>query len=990
MSADPDPNVKLTPEQWLPYDAFNAAIAEEFFGGACAGSAVYLDLEVDTLQRISARARSIAPEAAIDTLVAAVRPTLQVASDKRLFGRHRQRRLSWRLGSRATPPPHLAILALLSLVAESMRGDGDLSANAYYARLIEMIGGDPGDEASRKQVIKAHRDDVVAMWRELNDWLERDPSRGLPTAYAFDHRTYIGPALTQALVREADRRAFPHLFATARLVPGQALEQADMVRLLEEWLPKSGVSRGLRTMCQRRSTLEQVAEVALAELRSWDGATSRSVAAAAQGLRLTGRLRSKPRPALQLALRARLPAGSATVRLAGRSDDVVLVSAGDGESVGSLAHAAHALSSVTTIEASGRTVMRIPRRLVVMGVDDRGMLGEIERVVLGGRHLLLVRDNLVERVLKALDGIARPGFKVLRVAQGVPSSWVLIRDVEVVALAEVKALDLDPLVPVGWSQMTLHDGFRLPGRDSWLASSPPELSLSVLQGGAVDVIARVGLATEDDIADDGEQVPAAKVLHCSVASIDRIDLAELRFDHGEYFFTAVRPDTDETVARAHAKLREPEPSALEHDFGHDTAEPLWPLSASPGGSMRGARLATVATTVAVPVDVELPVALGDDVLGDEETLEASPLPEVPEGEAPQCFLTGGHYFKLGDTTRKGTQGPCDYCGMEKFIPRVIRGGPGATKAVIRLPSLPALGESDDDDLLLGLSTAGAGSRGSLERMVEQVDDDPWALDERARTLSSLGHIDLRFDAGGRVAGWSVAPPVLVVDDQGDAVLCGWRSESLLEHLAVLSAELGGAVVSSPNEKAPSRVAVRDLDDTDLERIARDLQAGVGVELAVVTDAPIKLVHALPPARALMPELRESRGSGHDFQWLRPGSWAWDDVDQVRLPGAYRSRGLPRRSYVFDGQTLRSCEPRLARWLAVPAATPHLAYDPVTCTLTVPLGGRLPGLWERAAVLSSGRPPQRAGGRLVYRDVSPAVAERLAASLFTSTEGILVV
>ena len=48
------------------------------------------------------------------------------------------------------------------------------------------------------------------LWRELNRWLEEhDGEHGLPTANPLDRRVHIGYPLSQALIRENDRRLLP-------------------------------------------------------------------------------------------------------------------------------------------------------------------------------------------------------------------------------------------------------------------------------------------------------------------------------------------------------------------------------------------------------------------------------------------------------------------------------------------------------------------------------------------------------------------------------------------------------------------------------------------------------------------------------------------------------------------------------------------------------------------------------------------------------------
>lgn len=967
---------------WERYDRFNLAIAQHFFGGSHAGRPVYLDLEDDAVSAIADLAGEPDPDAR-GALVDAVVATLQTSGGLSVFGRHRQRRRSWLAAGREGPPPTVAVLALLSLVAESMQNDGVHSAGAYYSRCVELIGGDPDDQTLEKRVREGHRKDVVAMWSDLNSWLELNPSRGLPTAYAFDHRTYIGPSLTQALVREADRATLLELFAWARLFPGQDMSREDMMRLLREWIPSSRLSKGLKKLCDSTSALEQVADVALAELRAWDGAGARA-GVGSDGLRLVGRLRRRPTRRLDLGLLARLEPGEAELQAGTHQEPVLAIEDEGGECLLQTDWALAALESVTIVRGTSGSVRRSPSRLIVMKVEaDRGRLVEVSRALLGERHVLIVRDAVQKRIEDALTGIARPGWNVETSVRGLPEGWVLFTDVEVVALGEFQDPERNSLVPTSWSQMSLHGGFRLPGVSRWLACSPPEISVSVLDGGEVSVAATLQPPADEDGPDDA--APLMTVLRSSVTGVGAIDLDDVGFEPGRYYLTASRPDSDDIVARTFLDLVAPDPAVTPGPLGHSIQHPLWPVTASPGGGLQGAvipeRLAEhEAARVALTASLDI-----DDSADDDDEQEVPALQEFG-AEAPECFKTGYHLFQLGDKSRKGHHTACTHCGMEKFIPpRPPRNGNGAART-LRLPALPPRGDAHENEVLYALSAVGSGNRAALERIIEQVDDAPWALDERARTLSALGHIDLAYDSAGRIESWCVAPPVLALDGT-TALLCGWRSPELVESLAQLSKQAGGRTVVDANGAAPERITVCDLDNAALQVVA-GRASQTGIELRVVSGAARLLAAGLPAASSLVSSLRRAHGAGR-IEHLVPTTWEWASCDGPVAPGAYRTRQLPRRYYFFDGDTLRASEGRLARWLAVPASARHLAYDPNNRVLMVPLGARLPGLWERAAVLASGLTPQRAQRHIAYREVPQSIAESIAGTLAAKTEQIAV-
>lgn len=241
---------------WARYDRWGAAIAEEFFGGKYGSRPVYLDLEQEALRRIAGSAGIAPGRTPADELIAAVGATICLDGDGLLFAEHSRRLAAWRRGDRSTPPPVVALLAYFSLVAERMRAEGDLAASNYYGRFVSMLGGDALDEDVKHRVFRAFADSSRLFWDALNAWLgERPEVRGLPTAFAFDHRTYVGPALSQALVRDSDRRALLRLFAEVGLRPGQTVAVDDMARLLEERLPDAPLSTALKRMAAKREVL---------------------------------------------------------------------------------------------------------------------------------------------------------------------------------------------------------------------------------------------------------------------------------------------------------------------------------------------------------------------------------------------------------------------------------------------------------------------------------------------------------------------------------------------------------------------------------------------------------------------------------------------------------------------------------------------------------------------------------------------------------------
>jgi hypothetical protein len=120
---------------------------------------------------------------------------------------------------------------------------------------------------------------------------------------------------------------------------------------------------------------------------------------------------------------------------------------------------------------------------------------------------------------------------------------------------------------------------------------------------------------------------------------------------------------------------------------------------------------------------------------------------------------------------------------------------------------------------------------------------------------------------------------------------------------------------------------------------------------------------------------------------------WVHVDSIDEPGAFRT-AQNGRLYFFVGPgdlvrgECRVTGPRLAKHLAAATCSRVLvSYDRAAKAISVPLGAELPGLYARAAVLASGRVPQRLGRRSVYQGVPEAVAHTLLARLSAAVRGL---
>lgn len=1042
-AADPQTAAVGVLPVWEQYEAWNVGIEREIFSGQWEGQPVYLDLEEHLLESI-ARGVGSTEGTPAESLTAAVRPTLHPLPDRvGLFAEHLQRERKWRLAGSVGTPPFLAVLAFLSLVAEGMRSDEVFRASNYYGRLEATLGVE-GKRGAHTKLVRGFMDESHVLWTALNTWLEDHEGRlGLPTAYAFDYRVHVGVPMSQALVTAGDRLQLRDLFIAYRLRPGQSLSRSDMLRLIQDWLPASGVSQGLKKLSRQREALERVADVASVELQAWDG-TSQEVRQAAgpvaADLLLSAVVRRHPRPRLHLDLLvhslAPLPAGEyrldpeagshASAALEGTEGTLTLL---DGDVEGWTGFSESALVSMPDVMfASLRmsngevTLRRSPVRLAILEYDEEGRrYVEVNRVTLGRDNLLLCHESLVAALDDVLPSVARAGFRKRSSIQlpGLPDGWVAYDPVEILAMSDTSNADLAALVPLSWTQVSLGGGYPLPSRLTWLRGALPEVRASSL----AELEVSISLTCERAL--ESEAPPPHEFGAFTGSVVLRLDADAL--PDGDYR-VAVNESakSGSTLGSSVFRVRSADhPRALsggtELLLGYDLLSGAWgavsaQVSKSADEVVRGAAVPAnghppgdhEGLVEQMPRELRLVGGLDETVDSDREDGDA----QTRGGDAPLCLMgTSGHHWVLEDGGRypwmhAGWEGTCKHCGLDKWFPRRpggrrvrrgARGGslrsgspstqPATSRVELEAPPIQQPAPPDLDMLLEALSFAQQGAWGSFDTLAAQVDDTPWFPLESARLLTSLGHIDLQLNGGNvRPERWSIAPPTLaILAGDGGAVLSGYRSGSLVGRLREAASARGGRLVEEPIDGSPAVISVEGLTERVLHEVAQSMQEELGVEVRIQPEPASRLIAQLPDLDGVvaslptLPRPLDAPVERFDFE----GN-CWTRVDEVDLPGAYRfvTRPLVLAVRPSDVGELRRADNRLVKWAAAHAlGIEILSYDPDALTLRCPLGAQLPGLYERAAVLGSGRPPtQRTDGTVTYGAVDASVAAGLWARL----------
>lgn len=1003
---------------WEKYEVWNDAILDVVFPELEVPQPVYLDFEDEILEGLSARI-GVAAGDVEDALCKAVAATLRKGGPAAIFSPHMSRVRSWSRGGRAETPPFLALLGAFCVAAERMAaGDGMSSAN-YFGRLRAVLGWDPTDH----RLDQAYRGVAEKLWGELNRWLvEMDGQRGLPTAYALNHR-FVGLTMSQALVRSADREKLREFFRQYGFAPGADVAPAELAPLLTSWISQRPcpVSTSLERLWHKGQARERIAQAAAVALAGWDGSVRDRGAGgegrAAQGhLALSLELGGFPRKRFAFQAILYLPEPHrprhAEVVTATPSAQVELVPdlpGALGLGRGSSLHAGDVLEGILRIEDSltGQTLERRPRRLVVFREDELSRRWiESPHVMLGESLRLLVHESLAPRLTDVLEEVARPGWEQLEPYPGQPDGWLVFAGVEVFnhpgALVKTQGMDdLSALIPLTSSQLKIAGGFALPGqmRGKWHTWAPPEIRAvsDAADGFAVRLVDVNGAVDDEGLAED---VLVAEWQDDDTGVIVQ-SLADLGLADGDYRVELVPHGSKTALTSASLHMRSADtPDRRQWSL-------LEPVSYGPGLGALGVAVADAVTTVKGHVVESRPVLSQVEAavpsaprwqLGSSNVSAGTSVVRLTMPDTDSCLHTGRHREQIetvptddrGKPLQAWSYGRCSGCGLVRRYPTRLRsfGGRKAREEPAEAPrphDLSALAprsetERDWTTAFDAILHTGGGSWSQLERIAFQIEASALFLDQLARTLEVLGHIDIRRDPSTLdPVAWEVAPTALAGTAEGLLFSGFWPSALYADVGSIL--EDGGVSLSlAEHDDGPASYFA----DCSAE-IAKKLLSPDSSDVPVIDLAWQDLVSVLPPLSEVLAALpRQADALVGDVSWFRPADNSWLKVASLDAPGAYRVRRFSTIDVVRDaddvgrGSVARSTVQLGKHLAALMAGSPLMAYDREMQTLFVPLGADLPGLYGRAATAASGEPPTPLLSQrlLRYGNVPPDLAAHL--------------
>lgn len=1010
---------------WTDYEKWNEAIAEVVFTTESAGTPVYLDLDDDVCQLLASRI-GIDHNDVTESIRRAVRTTIDHSGPlKSLFDGHLAYLARWRSSLRVStgavsPPPVLPFLAVTVLAAEAM-GNGEHAGHAYFPHLCEALSAT--SERDRQRVAESYRRVAEPMWDSVDVWLTRlNGRRGLPSAFALSHR-FVGLPMSQALVRASDRRKLARMFDAFGLPPGYAMAPGDMAGLFDQWVKHQPcpVSMGLASLWAKPSARERIAEVVANELLTWDGSVPQAAGDGTnippRGLRLLANVTrglGRSRLDLTVALRSAsaVPVTVTASTVEGTRAELSFVPGPGGllrlDHLQSLDLTSILSGVLTVTDPEGRDFSRHPRQIVPLSFDDaQAAYVEGERVQLAQEAILIVRDigTRADDVEGILEEVARPGFQRHGPATaGIPEGWALFTGVEILGRpAGAQASKYNELVPLASTQLTLAGGMKLPGRIiKWSSFEPPEIR-AVSQKAERIRVSVVGRESDED------DTPARSYMFDSLDAALAVPIRDLDLPDGDYRISLFEDGARTPTQQLELRLRSAETVDALAWFG---AKRLWH-----DFSGKGAWAIVSASQVdaeETPWGVDGPFSWGEaDVettgeVGGEvwwtatkpvEAAERPPL-AILAPDPKSCVITGAHYLRYPDwlgpdhRTSRFIDGVCKYCGLVRrspaWAPRVRRQQASkAAKVSVNVGALAPVTAANEAQswaaALDGLMHLGGGKREWLERLGLQVDGTQLFVHQFIKAVTSLGFIDTARDELMRFGDWELVPRYLAELSNGSFALIGYWPRSATDLAVSLAEDAGGIGIDIDASPAIVVTSLAGLEHGQVEAIASEVEATVVIE---ATDSMLAALLPMSQLGESLPRVPVPGGRSQERFYIESASWGITNT--LERIGAYRVNSGYGWQYVFRSAgdliagTAALGDAYLVKHLAAQqSGRPLMAYNTEKSLLFVPQGADLPGLYERAAVLSSAQLPGRfttKGDRpaklMGYPEVLPQAAQRL--------------
>lgn len=290
---------------------------------------------------------------------------------------------------------------------------------------------------------------------------------------------------------------------------------------------------------------------------------------------------------------------------------------------------------------------------------------------------------------------------------------------------------------------------------------------------------------------------------------------------------------------------------------------------------------------------------------------------------------------------------------------------------------------DYNTLLAYLSELRSGNWSTFRAALDFLagDDEDLYPSVKARHLSILGHVEFAFFGDLQ---WVVCPPALAwlpYRDKLVAILCGNRTQRLVDSLFSGASKMGLQIEIRHQKEGPDAIFVTASSRSVGDGLAK------AMDLTNEHDAAERIAQCLPSLDGYLRLCVESpEPSGYAIRTFDTETLNWVEVNRADGEGLFSyDYYRPEYRLKIDGHCLRTSRDcgiylllrRKRRWV--------LHYDHNKKELSVPARAPLPVLFARAATLSSGLLPDFAWNGEIPTHVYRGIPENIAYHILSQLE-----
>lgn len=1014
MHSSPDSTASGDNSMTLDYLEWNRALGDDFFRRDQGSEQVYLELDPSRTTRLAAVLEVEDVRAALVRSVS--ERTYRSRLDRKLtFAWFDEMLERWKHNPKRhadEPPPVIGLLVVFALAAERMSGGSGLhSEAAYYPRLIELLGL-PDDQNERVQ--SSFRRSVESYRDAVTDWLDaQEGDRGelsnLPT---IDMR-YVGIPISQVLLRRTEREDLQNMFASEMLQPGATVDEIQLELMIDGWVRHERASNRLARLWRDTGLRDAIVAISANELRGWDGtpAGGQGGNERANELRLVSWQSSRGiRRAVKFGLYRDSESKPGTlweVTVGPRTQrvDTVEISPGSiGIRLDQLPVGIEEFleSSVAVVDETGARFVRVPAPVVIFEFDERTeRFLEADSTNYDSTYQLLVRtgiERLRDNVTTFLDAVAEPATCT---SLGLADTWSMYTPIRFRATAHIVDpssihVDLLRAVPRSPRRITIAEGVRIPGRSQqYSVLSPPKLLVGTTQ---YPLLLDVELpATAVPAEQSAIRARAEEPLDLGAVVESITGLRNGSIPEGDYRIRLLLQEGPETgpsqvLETRTLRLRSSDTEAQEEGTGLlvHTGTPSDALRAVPFETAKGYAVAGSKSRAPATHKVGFPALSPQwrfQRYDDRSTREEQRFVSASEFE---CLRTGIHRIDVTDDGDRFQLQKYTCCGRQKRTPIYTRrkepevgGGTPLGNLAAAAAALKPREKQRNAAVIDAAVAARAGTVSGLEKLLSHIETGESTPFRRMLDLYALGTVEIGFDYRWKASGWSIAPAGLCSTPSGSVLMTGGWKRSIAEEIAGIVDDEGGSIFHPVDPSS----GVPVINGVELDTLL-EYEDSISTLFVSKRGGPAMLA-GLPTVSEVVEDLPRHE-LVHRTSWslfiTRECTWTQETVLPNR-PGLYRRSHFGSYEYILrtpadiaDGTGRRTTVEFGKHAAASLWGRPLHFYDSSHGRVGVPLGARLPGLFERALVLCSGNVPTSDASdptTLYYSDIPHSLAEHLA-------------